>query len=152
MRLVLDSNVWLDWLFFDDPGVAGLKTARHNGAVEIIIDAACREELVRVLAYQRFALDRAAQAAMLDEVDHLSAFLENLCYQPAAALPWCSDADDVKFLALAAAGNADWLITKDKALLGKPRQRRHEAIAYRIGTPQQWSLSQSSSCRAATHG
>ncbi|KPK26272.1 MAG: hypothetical protein AMJ66_11855 [Betaproteobacteria bacterium SG8_40] len=139
--MVLDSNVWLDWLFFDDPGVAGLKTARRDGAFEIIIDAACRNELVRVLDYESFALDQAAQAAMLDEADRLCCLLDNLCYPSAAALPFCTDPDDVKFLALAAAGNADWLITKDKALLGKPRQRRREAIGFRIATPQQWTVS-----------
>lgn len=149
MRLVLDSNVWLDWLFFDDPGVADLKHARRDGALDIIIDAACRDELARVLGYERFGLDQGTQAAMLGEVDRLSCFLEKLCYQPAAALPWCSDPDDVKFLALAAAGNADWLITKDKALLGKPRQRKRNAMSCRIGTPQQWSLSQRPSCRPA---
>jgi putative PIN family toxin of toxin-antitoxin system len=151
VRLVLDSNVWLDWLFFDDPGVTALKTAQQRGAIEIIIDAPCRDELVRVLDYERFALDSTAQTALIGEVDRLSRRLENLCYQPPAALPWCPDPDDVKFLALAAAGNADWLITKDKALLGRPRQRRRTAIAYRIATPQQWSLSQSSSCRTASH-
>lgn len=141
MRLVLDSNVWLDWLFFDDPGVTGLKAARQRGTIDIIIDGACRDELVRVIGYDRFALDAAAQVQVLDAVDRLSCRLDNLTYPPAAALPFCSDPDDVKFLALAAAANADWLITKDKALLGKPRQRRRETVAYRIATPQQWSLS-----------
>ncbi len=142
MRLVLDSNVWLDWLHFDDPAVAALKQAGLNGELDIIIDPACRDELVRVLAYTRFALDRTAQSAMLAEVDRVSRCLDTLRYRPAAELPWCPDPDDVKFLALAEAGNADWLISKDKALLGRPRQRRRNAIACRIGTPEQWTSSQ----------
>jgi putative PIN family toxin of toxin-antitoxin system len=142
MRLVLDSNVWLDWLYFDDPAVAGLKQAGRNGELDIIIDPACRDELLRVLAYARFALDPTRQAAMMAEVDRVSRCLDTLRYRPAAELPWCSDPDDIKFLALAKAGNADWLISKDKALLGRPRQRRRQAIAWRIGTPQQWWSSQ----------
>ena len=138
MRLVLDSNVWLDWLFFNDPGVSALRQARQDGAVEIVIDAPCRDELVRVVGYDRFGLDQPAQATMLDEVDRLSTLLEALCYKPAADLPYCSDPDDVKFLALAAASGADWLITKDKALLGKRRQRKRVSVPYRIGTPRQW--------------
>ena len=34
MRLVLDTNVWLDWLIFDDPAIAPLRTARDGGANE----------------------------------------------------------------------------------------------------------------------
>jgi len=142
MRLVLDSNVWLDWLFFDDPGVAPLKQAKRDGFVEIVIDAPCRDELMRVLGYDRFALDAAAQAAMLEEVDRHSVFLENPDYPPEQSLPTCSDPDDVKFLALAAASETDWLITRDNALLGKRRRRTREPTPYRIGTPQQWSLSE----------
>ena len=145
VRLVLDSNVWLDWLFFGDPGVSELKQAKELGAIEIVIDAACRDEMVRVVNYDRFALDQSAQTAMLAEIDRLSTFLEDLHYQPAHALPSCTDPDDVKFLALATASRADWLITKDKALLGKPRQRQRAGIAYRIGTPRQWSLPQRNS-------
>ena len=138
MRLVLDSNVWLDWLHFDDPRVVPLKQARQHDAVEIVIDAPCRDELVRVLGYEKFGLDQSTQNAMLGEVDRLSTLLGNLRYAPAERLPCCPDPDDVKFLALAAASGADWLITKDNALLGKRRHRRGDSIPYRIGTPEQW--------------
>ena len=147
MRLVLDSNVWLDWLHFDDPGVATLKQARYEDAIEIVIDAACRDELQRVLGYDRFGLDSAAQLALLREADCLSTFLQDLCYAPAEQLPRCSDPDDIKFLALADASSADWLVTKDNALLKRRRHktrgpRRNVPASYQIGTPEQWSLSQ----------
>ena len=32
MRLVLDTNVWIDWLVFDDPSIAPLKAAQQSGA------------------------------------------------------------------------------------------------------------------------
>lgn len=147
MRLVLDSNVWLDWLHFDDPGISPLKTANHNGTIEIVIDAPCRDELQRVLGYQRFGLDEGDQLALLHEADRISTFLDNLRYIPTEQLPRCSDPDDIKFLALAAASGADWLVTKDKALLAR---RRHTVRgfrvkglgSYRVGTPEQWSLSE----------
>ncbi len=147
MRLVLDSNVWLDWLHFDDPAITPLKQAKIEGAVEIVIDAACRDELQRVLGYDRFGLDNAAQLALLDEADRLSTLLQDLHYPPAERLPWCSDPDDIKFLALAHASSADWLVTKDKALLA-PRRRKtrgprsNAPDSYRIGTPEQWSWSE----------
>ena len=69
MRLVLDSNVWLDWLHFDDPCIASLKQAKSDGAIEIVIDAPCRDELQRVLGYGRFGLNQAAQSDLLSEAD-----------------------------------------------------------------------------------
>ena len=89
MRLVLDSNVWLDWLFFDDPGVAGIKRAHQEGRIEIVVDAACRDELVRVLGYRQFALDPPGQASALAEADRLWTFLDELDYPPSASLPFC---------------------------------------------------------------
>ena len=139
MRVVLDSNVWLDWLFFDDPRVAPLKAAWDNRQLDIVIDVPCRDELVRVLGYERFELDPPAQATMLSEVDRLTTLLLDLSYVPTYQLPHCSDPDDVKFLALAEASQADWLITKDNALLGRRRKRLRESTRYRIGTPAQWS-------------
>lgn len=32
LRLVLDTNVWLDWLAFGDPSVAAIKSAVAAGA------------------------------------------------------------------------------------------------------------------------
>ncbi|MGA7983762.1 MAG: PIN domain-containing protein, partial [Burkholderiales bacterium] len=69
MRLVLDTNVWLDWLVFDDPELAALRAAVEQGLAQVFIDAACEAELARVLAYPlgRVRLDAAAQAACLAE-------------------------------------------------------------------------------------
>ena len=142
MRLVLDSNVWLDWLHFDDPGVTPLKQAKQNGAVEIVIDTPCRDELQRVLAYERFGLDETAQHTLLGEADRLSTFLDDLRYTPTEQLPRCSDPDDIKFLALAGASGADWLITKDNALLSQRRRKKAGSTSYRVATPEQWSLSE----------
>jgi len=66
-RLVLDTNVWLDWLLFDDPGVAPVKAAVAEGRAEIVIDEAVEAELARVLAYPfgNKSLDGDAQAALL---------------------------------------------------------------------------------------
>ena len=142
-RVVLDSNVWLDWLHFDDPQVNPLKTATQINTIEVVIDPPCRDELVRVLGYDRFDLDMAAQQSMLGEVDRVSTLLTGLDYVSADQLPWCADPDDVKFLALAQASGAGWLITKDNALLARPKRGRGRGVVthFRIGTPEQWSLS-----------
>ena len=47
-------------------------------------------------------------------------------------LPHCSDPDDQKFLELAAAVAADFLVSKDKALL---ELERRPGLGFRIVTP-----------------
>jgi predicted nucleic acid-binding protein len=50
-RIVLDTNIWLDWLVFNDLSVLHLKKVTSEGEARIFIDAACESELERVLAY-----------------------------------------------------------------------------------------------------
>jgi uncharacterized protein len=134
LRLVLDTNIWLDWLVFDDFSVAPLKQALHAGRVRIAINAACIDELRRVLAYPQFGLDAARQDALLTEVRCATMTIASTQVTP---LPLCSDADDQKFLELARDAGADWLISKDKALL-RLGGTRLLAAGFRVGTPQQW--------------
>jgi putative PIN family toxin of toxin-antitoxin system len=142
MRLVLDTNVWLDWLIFDDPAILSLRAAKEAGAIEIVTDTPCRDELVRVLAYPKFALDDQSQRQLLAQADQNSICLDDLSYPAANALPACDDPDDVKFQSLAYASHADWLISKDNALLAKQRKRKFVPVAYRVVTPKQWALLQ----------
>lgn len=126
MKLVLDTNVWLDLLVFDDPAVRGLRSA----SLEIVIDAACAAELERVLAYPlgKWSLAPERRAACLEECRRMARWVE-----PAGAvppLPRCEDADDQKFVVLAAATGADALVTKDEALL-----RLHGRVPFRIARP-----------------
>jgi putative PIN family toxin of toxin-antitoxin system len=142
MRLVLDTNVWLDWLIFDDPAIAPLRTARNNGAIEIVIDDPCRTELVRVLAYPKFELDNEVQKNLLAQADQNCICLDALSYPLPGSLPACKDPDDVKFQSLAYASAADWLISKDNALLSSRRKRNSVPVSYQTATPKQWALLQ----------
>jgi putative PIN family toxin of toxin-antitoxin system len=138
LRLVLDTNVWLDWLVFDDAGIAPLRAAVANAHAEIFIDAACEHELARVLAYPRKKklLDDAAQAACLAECRRVA---RDVKVEPAGAgpqLPVCRDPDDQKFLELARACRADFLVTKDALLLELARRKVRRA-PFGIVTPNQ---------------
>lgn len=127
MRVVLDTNVWLDVLVFDDPAARPLKAPPY----EIVIDEACRAELERVLAYPlgKWSLDEARRGACIAECLKLASRVEAAA---AAGLPRCEDPDDQKFLALAAGAKADVLVTKDEALL-KLRAR----VPFRVARPQE---------------
>ena len=134
MKLVLDSNVWIDWIVFDDPGIAPLKAAHRDGRLTIAIDDACLQELKAVLAYPEFRLSAAQQGDHLKEVVRCTLRQSQRSGLPS---PRCSDPDDQKFLTLALDAAADWLLTRDNALLRL--NRRLEAQGCRIGSPSQWS-------------
>ena len=136
MRVILDTNIWLDWLVFDDPAVVPLKSARSNGAVRIAINSACLEELGRVLAYPEFKLDAATRNALFTQVRNCTYRVDTKLLSP---LPRCADPDDQKFLELARDAHADWLISKDKALLSLAK-KSSDGAGFKIGTPEQWLL------------
>ena len=140
LRLVLDTNVWLDWLVFGDPSVAPLKSAVADGRAEILIDPACEAELARVLAYDlgRHSLDAAAQAACLAECRRIARKSGSDPDSPGwgltpVFLPRCADPGDQIFLEAALAARADFLVTKDRALLELGRRGR--PVPFRIVTP-----------------
>ena len=155
MKVILDTNVWLDWLVFADPELGPLRAMHGTGALRILIDAPCAAELARVLAYPlgKWTLDASKQAACLMEYKKISVLVEkSLTEEEKRLLPRCADADDQKFLELAAAGGADCLITKDRELLRLARHRYFRAAAsnasqrssfcsnsFSISTPRDWS-------------
>ena len=140
MRLVLDTNVWIDWLVFDDPSITPIKAAQQDGRIHFVVDEACLEELKVVLAYREFGLDYAQKKNHLAEVARCTIRPDHHEPEPAIVLPRCSDSDDQKFLTLALDAAADWLLTRDKALL-RIRPKKLEVAGFRIGTPMEWAES-----------
>ena len=138
-RLVLDTHVWLDWLAFDDPSVAPLKSAVAEERAEVYMDAACEAELERVLGYPvaKRVPEKGVQAARLAQARGIVRRPgRELTQLERASLPRCSDADDQKFLELALAARADVLLTRDRALLALARR-----APFRIVSPAALALS-----------
>jgi len=140
-RLVLDTNVWLDWLVFDNAEIAPLHEALDAGGIELCMDAACVAELERALGYRfgKVELDAAAQAACLARCRAAARF----DWAPPARgawlrLPDCRDRDDQKFLELALACGASALVTRDRALLEVGR-RWKKSLPFAIVTPAAWA-------------
>ena len=137
-RVILDTNIWLDWLVFRDPGISYLKLAVEERRAEIFIDAACEAELERVLAYDlaRHTLDAEAQAMCLAESRRIARRIDTAAVEAERKLlPRCVDPDDQKFLELALAARADVLITKDHKLLELARRTK----PFRILIPRKFS-------------
>ena len=139
LRLVLDTNVWLDWLVFDDPAIFALKAAVDAGEAEIFTSAACEAELARVLAspLRKATLDAVVQAQRLEECRRTVRRVNGLSRSDAGRLPVCRDPDDQKFLELASGCGADFLVTRDRALLVLGR-RKMRPLMFRIVTPEKF--------------
>jgi len=138
-RIILDTNIWLDWLVFNDSSLLYLKRAFSEGQVRILIDAACEAELERVLAYDlaRHTLAAPAQAECLAECRRIAQRIDEAAPEAERKLlPRCVDPDDQKFLELALAARADVLITKDHKLLELARRTK----PFRILNPRKFSI------------
>jgi putative PIN family toxin of toxin-antitoxin system len=119
--VVLDTNVVLDWLVFEDPAVRDLVRDVESGALRVVTSDECVAELRRVLGYPVLQLGAGAQGAALARyMEHASTPPDAL--REPSGLPLCADPDDQKFLELAWHSNADLLVTKDKALLAMARK------------------------------
>ena len=136
MRLVLDTNVWLDWLVFDDPSIAPIRAAVAAKQAEVFIDAACEAELERALGYdlgKKRTLDAEGRGACLAECRRVAQKIASPVPEAERArLPACRDPDDQKFLEAALNSRADFLLTKDRALLDLARR----PLPFRILTPE----------------
>ena len=114
--IVLDTNVVLDLLVFDDPATPPLQQALQAGALQWISTPVMREELARVLAYPHLVARMSFYR--LNAADVLAAFdrqVQIVDVAPKATMN-CTDPDDQKFIDLAVAHRAQ-LLSKDRAVL-----------------------------------
>ena len=135
LRLVLDTNVVLDLVVFDDAEVRPLRAAIERGDAIVFTCDECLAEFRRVLAYPRFALEAEAQDAAFERFRALARRVARPAAQSSPGMPRCRDTDDQKFLALAWEVRADLLVTKDNALLELAR-RVAKLGGFAIGAPQ----------------
>ena len=134
--IVLDTNVLLDWFVFDNPGVQAVRASIETGRCRWLGCAAMQDELAYVLAHG--PLKPAA-----DRIERALTSFEALCQR--ADLPQvlplqrlrCSDPSDQVFVDLALAHRADWLLTRDRALLKLARRARPHGLT--IAVPEAWT-------------
>jgi predicted nucleic acid-binding protein len=145
---VIDTNVVLDLLHFDDAVARPLRLALECGRLRCVVSDATLAEWRRVLAYPEFGLDAGQQATLIARYQALAAKIDaanvDMGLPPKGTpihyglkpvwsrMPRCSDADDQKFIELAAASGASGLVSKDRAVL---KLRRRCAPAFQVMTP-----------------
>jgi uncharacterized protein len=146
-KIILDCNIWLDWLLFCDAGVHYIQALHAENSIELIASDTMRSELLDVLlrpqigrkfiARSKFAsveammreydaLVRIIPAKEIHETNHSSATLDT-------ELPQCKDNDDQMFVELLVTQRAV-LISKDKALLALA-SRLKKRFGLSVGTP-----------------
>jgi predicted nucleic acid-binding protein len=146
--LVLDTNVVLDLLHFDDAAARPLRLALEDGRVRCAVTDATLAEWRRVLAYPEFALAPVRQAALFARYQALAVQADSAGVDVGLShkrtpihyglkpvwsrMPRCSDPDDQKFIELAAAAEAQGLVSKDRAVL---KLRRRCAPFFQVMTP-----------------
>lgn len=135
LRVVFDTNVLLSMFVFKDSRFAPLRGEVACGRWNALTSTACLAEYRRVLAYPLFALAAAEQEAAYAAYCGLAQVVDGPA-RPEVGLPKCRDRDDQKFLELARDGQADWLVSADKALL-KLRRGQGLAALFRIYTPEE---------------
>ncbi len=122
MRLVIDTNIALDLLVFDDPDRASLAASLSTGEAQWIATAAMRDELERVLGYpliaSRLLAGGRAAAQVLADFDRRTRRIDAA---PPRAPYVCSDPDDQIFVDLAVAEGAR-LLSKDRAVLSMKKR------------------------------
>ena len=72
LHVVLDSNVWIDILVFDDPATRPIRAALEAQTLTALIDARCLNELTLVLDYPQFARMAVDKAAALGTLARLA--------------------------------------------------------------------------------
>ena len=127
---VLDTNVVLDWLVFDDASMQRPAAQLRAGHARWLSCPAMRAELDEVLARAAFTQRGAYHAAL----HALLAAHATLLPDPAAsAALQCRDVDDQVFIDLAVQQRATLLLTRDRALL--ELAPRASALGLRIARP-----------------
>jgi putative PIN family toxin of toxin-antitoxin system len=123
VKLVLDTNVVIDWLVFDDAYLASFREHVRARSIQVITHAPALHELQRVLGYPGLKLTAERQAAVLEEYNAHVSFFETSVELP-EGFPRCRDPDDDPFIQLAWRAGADALVSRDKAVLKVARRAR----------------------------
>ena len=135
-RAVLDTNVVLDWLVFCNPGVATIVQAVQSGRLRWVATVAMRDELAEVL---RRGLPRnpSVDINQIWSTWSACAYIEDAPPPASLATPLrCTDPDDQKFIDFAL-HSADWLFTRDRAVLRLARRALPRGLA--ILRPEAWA-------------
>ena len=131
-RLVLDTNVILDLLVFEDPSTEPIRLLLDAKRVDAVRSEASILELVDVIQRPTFKLSREEQEMILQAWERSTRLLENGALEPAPFT--CRDLDDQVFINMAYSLRPSLLLSKDLRVL----ELRRTAMRYGIEITQDY--------------
>lgn len=141
-KIILDTNVVLDWLVFRDPCCQALGAAIEQGRISWQADPDMRLECELVLG-RGVGASRAPDLGAIGHAWQRYAVMEERQSNLAAAVGTkvrcrCTDPDDQPFIDLALQCGARWLLSRDRAVLKLAREAR--PLGLEILAPSSWRL------------
>jgi putative PIN family toxin of toxin-antitoxin system len=132
---VIDTQVVMDWLVFDEPSVADLVRAIELRQIQWLATSAMKGELLHVLS-------RGVAASRHPDLVRIERAFSAWCQIQEAHAPRverliCRDPDDQMFIDLAVASHCNWLISRDRAVLALAKRAR--AFGLEIVKPEAWA-------------
>ena len=113
-RVVLDTNTVVSTLMYPVGSLGWLRSSWQTYRILPLRSVESTAELIRVLSYARFGLTQDRQVSLIGEY---LPWCEEVEPSNSEAVPNSRDPNDIPFLKLALAGNADALVTGDNDLL-----------------------------------
>jgi predicted nucleic acid-binding protein len=135
-KIVLDTNVVLDWLVFRNPCCARLDGDFTSGRLRWLASTAMKDELAHVLGRGVGNAWAPDMATLWSTWERHVAWTAPIPPMGAATRMRCTDTDDQKFIDLALAHGAKWLLSRDRAVLKLGRRTR--PLGLEVLTPEAW--------------
>ena len=131
-KIVLDTNIVLDVLVFNDPVAEPIRQALANNELDWLASQPMRDELARVLAYPkiivRLAFYKLTAGDVLARFDQYIRLVDGA---PKAHLT-CRDGDDQKFIDLAIQHQA-LLLSKDNDIVSMKKRLLAHGVQVQAG-------------------
>lgn len=134
--IVIDTQVVMDWLVFRDARVQALADALTSGTLRWMVAPSMRDEIRHVMGRGVAAAYAPDLAFIESQFDAHALPVDTIAPQPLAGRLVCRDPDDQKFIDLALAANARWLVSRDKAVLALAKRARLRGLT--ILKPELW--------------
>ena len=116
MRVVLDTNIFIDAFFKNNADCNLILREEHNGEFQLLMSNKMQEELLRIL--DKSILEYELESNEVIPIFKIlsRAMLRAEKVEPRKRFTKCEDPDDNMFFECAIEGNADYIISRDKHL------------------------------------
>jgi len=124
--VVLDTNILLDVLVFDDSRAHPLRAALIAGSLDAVATDKTLAEFLDVIGREQFSLSQERQQEIMFQWRSWSRLIND---QVLEAAPWkCKDRDDQVFINLAYTLKPAILISKDKMVLKIAKRAQKDGV------------------------